>query len=192
MTTNRNIGEEENFPGDDKKAFFNAPEGYFDSFSSELIRKIEREELQQLAPVLFSLEKTEPFSAPRSYFDYTDQLVSTVISEKELKNNPLAGFFRRWALAFPVLIAAVIGLYFYSQPVTDAKNELSFENISQEEYDAYMQEEAAFVYEDDDLTELIALEDHSNDKNNTTRETDDEMENYIIDEVDLDELIAEL
>ncbi|MBL7728574.1 MAG: hypothetical protein JNM68_12845 [Dinghuibacter sp.] len=66
---------------------FSVPEGYFDGLAASIMGRVKaenatgaQEEIQALSPVLAGINRTMPFTVPRSYFD---QLPEQVLNEEK-------------------------------------------------------------------------------------------------------------
>lgn len=57
-----------------------APEGYFTSFGDRLKERLEEEQLQKEAPVLFGMIRKTPFLVPAGYFEQLTASINTRIS----------------------------------------------------------------------------------------------------------------
>lgn len=63
---------ENNHPNNNKNPF-SMPEGYFDSFSQKMMRKIELADELKEFELLSAIEKKNPFSVPQNYFELKDE-----------------------------------------------------------------------------------------------------------------------
>lgn len=88
-----------------KNTPFEAPEGYFQEFSSRIVRKIQTQNIEDdgLSPFMQSLKKENPFSVPADYLNH----FNVDISPKKAKIVPL---FSLKAVLKYAAAASVIGI----------------------------------------------------------------------------------
>lgn len=188
MENNFNDNETPEFLKGMNKNLFNAPDGYFDQLPDEIFHKIEKEELLSIAPTLFSIPKKEPFLAPRTYFEILPSMISKSIAEPKSRTGLFTWFNKKWAYTLSgiavVVIAFIIGFQSEKQHA-----DLSFSDVSLEEYDQYVEEDATWQFNETELSDLIAM-DQANNKTDVSPE-EKELEEYILSEVDLNEIIEE-
>lgn len=171
---------------------FQSPEGYFDVFADELRKKIEAEELQQIAPVLSSLKKQELFSAPAGYFETLPAEISKRKAEKteSLLEKIAAIIFRpKFAFALTAVASVIVVAIILWNP--SEQNETAVETLAdvpQNEIDNYVFQNYVEDMSDEELTELIAYEEN---EISVPAEGEDEMEEFILDNVELHELVEE-
>lgn len=81
-----------------------APEGYFQSFGDRLKERIEEEELQASAPVLFGLPRVTPFKVPAGYFEKMPSILRSRLSGEQ----PSAGTIKPMFLSLYATAAAAV------------------------------------------------------------------------------------
>lgn len=167
---------------DSKKETFAAPEGYFDQFASQLMHKIEENELKEAAPLLHRIPKKEVYAAPHGYFE-NFRIEKTVVRE--------FGSLRRW-LYYASAAAAIFILGYNLLPaseVSSEKTEVTLADVPDEELNSYVGEELPLEINEDDMHELIAQDQLSS---FSIAAENDELENYILDEMELSDVMYEL
>lgn len=163
-----------------KKNTFSPPADYFNSLPDQIMHSIEKQELNNLAPLLFTIQKKEPFIAPSAYFETAPTLFC---SDLQAKNSgfKISVWFKRFAWAS--LTVSLI-FYFIFFPFNSTEEKINFSAISLEEYDQYLDENVIWLYTNDEINELLAFD------QKTTTNTE-YLEEYIVEEINLNELIEE-
>lgn len=147
----------------------------------------EREELQRLAPTLFSIKSEEPFKVPAHFFDRLPHEVQALVVEQEEK--PVAfGWLWRLAIAAPVA-AVLFGAWWFTRD-TGTINDPDIAAVPSETTPTIDDLEGL---EEDDLLAALAEDDDLGSVAMDFELTDDELLEYLEQEnTDLDELINEL
>lgn len=102
------MSEEFNIPENNNS--FEAPEGYFDSFSKRLMQKIEQEEELKEYPELAAIEKTNAFGVPDAYFEtFAQKLQNKIHDRKEAKVFRLAIAVKKYRFAIAAVFVLAIG-----------------------------------------------------------------------------------
>ncbi len=159
-----------------KKTGFKTPDNYFDTVEDKLMDAIQQENsLNQV--------KNTGFKTPSDYFD---TLEDVILNKIEKKNTPkiIALFTKRNILYASSIAAAVLLLFnlsIFDKEVTfDSIDLQAVENyIIDEGIDSY---ELAALFSEDDFSEADFME------QNITAET---LENYLLDNLDIEEIIIE-
>jgi len=171
---------------------FRSPEGYFDVFADELQKKTDAEELKENAPVLSSVKKEEVFSAPAGYFDALPEEISKMKSVKN-KSWPekVTAFIFKPKFAFVLTAVAsivIVALILWNPSEPNGNGVETLADVPQNEIDNYVHQNYLENMTDDELAELIAYEEN---KISIPTEGQDEMEQFILDNVELHELVDE-
>lgn len=171
---------------------FHSPGGYFDSFADDLQKKLEWEELKKEAPVLAGIQKQEIFTAPAGYFDALHvQVAERIASVKEsFWQKVVARMFRpRMAYTLATVAGVLLVVFFFFNPSDEVKvsSVSTLADVPKEEVDEYVHQHIVEEMTDDELAEFIAFE------NNQTSFSEDEqeMEEFILENVELHELSEE-
>lgn len=171
---------------------FLSPKGYFDVFADELQKKMEAEELKEKAPVFSSLKKEEIFSAPVGYFESLPTEISKRKSEKKENwlEKAMASIFKpKFAFAITAVASVlVIVLVFWNPSDQNGDAVKTLADVPKEEIDHYVYQHYVENMSDDELAELIAYEEN---EISLTSDEEDEMEEFILDNVELHELVEE-
>lgn len=129
-----------------KKNSFTTPEGYFDSFTDNLMAKLSNEET--ITP------KNEGFKVPAGYFDSLNEKIKTRLNEEEHKVIQLKSYKKYYAIAASVAAILFVFLGFQlnkSEPIT-------FDSIAATDIDNY------FEYNELDLTSFDIAQEYSLDE----------------------------
>jgi Lhr-like helicase len=167
---------------DPKKNTFSAPEGYFDQFASRLMHQIEENELKESAPILHSIPKKDVYTAPDGYFE-NFRLEKSLVRE--------IGTVRR-LMYYAAAAAAIFILGYTLLPASETssgKAEITLADVSDEELNSYVGEELPLEMNEDDVHEIIAMDGSSS---FSIAAENEELENYILDEMDLSDVMDEL
>jgi hypothetical protein len=159
-----------------KKTGFNTPDNYFDAVEDKIMNAIKQENNGNLS-------KETGFKTPDNYFDAIED---AIIKKVETKNIPkVIKLFTRKNLLYASSIAAAILLLFnlsiFEKEVTwDSLDTLTVENyIIEEGIDSY---ELAALFTDDDFSDADFIEQNI---------TDEDLENYLLNNLDIEELVIE-
>lgn len=163
---------------------YRAPEGYFEEFGEKLQHKIELQELQEIAPVLFSIQFREPYSAPSGYFDHLPHTLVQGIQKE--KRTFLQVFFKSRLALSAASVAALLILLFTILPPSGSNSEVLLADVPQEELDDYVNNELSSEMNAQEIGELLAIENH-----NITGAPVETLSEYIVEEVTLNEIIEE-
>jgi len=155
---------------------FKTPDNYFDAVEENIFNTLNRE-------ISIAISKETGFKTPSHYFDGIEEVI---INKTERKNTPkVISIFSKRNLLYVSSIAAAVLIFFnlsiFDKKITfDSLDTETVENyILYEDYSAY--EIASLFSENDLLDNLIEPESFS----------DDAIETYIIDHLDIESLIIE-
>lgn len=159
-----------------KETGFITPDNYFDAAEENIFNTLNRENS-------IPISKETGFKTPSHYFDSIEDVI---INKTERKNTPkVISIFSKRNLLYASSIAAAV-LLFFNLSIFDKK--ISFDTLDIEtvenyiiygDYSAY--EIASLLTENDLLDNLIEPESFS----------DDAIESYILDHLDIESLIVE-
>jgi len=159
-----------------KKTGFKTPDNYFDAIEDNIMNAIKLENN-------LNLSKETGFKTPDNYFDAIEDVV---INKIEIKKTPkVIPLFSKRNLLYASGIAAAVLLLFnlsiFEKEVTwDSLDTLTVENyIIEEGIDSY---ELAALFTDDDFPDIDFIEQNITDK---------ALENYLLNNLDIEELIIE-
>lgn len=121
MNNDNNINDLNKDPGKG----FGVPEGYFESFNSRLMARIQMEEELKAYPNLSALEKKNCFEVPENYFE-TRNFVQAALNaedEKEAVVVRLSAYIRKYGLSIAAMLIIVLGtaIYFKAYNKTEVK-----------------------------------------------------------------------
>lgn len=113
------------------------PEGYFDSFESRLMNRIEDAELREENPELFLLPKTLP-EVPSAYFEQAQRNIMDAVraeAQQRGSHRPVRPLWQsaalRWSVAAAaVLLAAAIWIFRNPAPVNPERPSLTEKHIT--------------------------------------------------------------
>lgn len=177
------------------KTLYNVPHGYFNNLAGNILQKIKsknntvQEELEEIAPLLSTIPKTNVFTVPARYFE-TLAPVQTKLSEQPVKVISIGTKARRWiAYAAAACIAAFMfgGGYYYMQGKAPANTsaihteiagvniEQAISQLSDSDIDDYLNNDNSDVYtnqnfDNQDLNIKTLIENMS----------DEEIDNYLL------------
>lgn len=141
--TNDNRSEESFLDSVRKPPPMAAPEGYFASFGDRLKERLEEEQLQAEAPVLFGMPRRTPFTVPIGYFTHFASTVRTRIDAAESgRIKPM--FLSLYATAAAAVILVLV-MWKGAAPVTQEYPDLP--DLSAEELLAVVDIEESLIIE---------------------------------------------
>lgn len=100
MSKDNNINNPDNF---------DLPEGYFESLNDKVFGKIRAMEELKEYPILYSMDKENPFRVPEGYFDTLETKIKGRLSEGEAKMFVLPAIVRKYRLAVAAVFVISIG-----------------------------------------------------------------------------------
>lgn len=166
-----------------KKTGFKTPNNYFDAVEDNLMNAIKQENNGNLS-------KETGFKTPDNYFNTIEDVI---INKIETKTTPkLISLFSKRNLLYASSIAAAV-LLFLNLFVFE--KELTFESLDRETVENYIIEigidyyELTALFSENEYYELATLLSENNFLEHTI--TDESLENYLLDNLDLEELIIE-
>lgn len=189
--------------GSDKQVY-EVPDGYFNNLASNIFNKIKaannnvQQELEELAPLLSKLPKTNVYSVPAEYFE---NLVPQTESQKQpVKVVSIGKKTRRWiAYTAAACIAALMfggGYYYFNEnrastggkpsvnvnQYADIKVDQAISQLPDDAIDSYLKDDNSDIYipQDDsqDVNIKMLLDNMSDEEiNNYLRENSDPEEN---------------
>lgn len=156
---------------------FKTPENYFENFDEQLFAKMEAE----------LLPKESGFKVPENYFDTLEErLITNVItSEKKQKTIPL---FRSKRIIWGMAIAACIAVIFTivrTNPTSNSITTLEFSSIEN-----YIDDENLDL-DSFDLVGLLNEEDIANLSDQHKMFSEENLENYLIENIDNTNFLTE-
>ena len=159
-----------------KNAGFKTPDNYFDAVEDNIMNAIKQENN-------LNLSKETGFKTPDNYFDTIEDVI---INKIETKTTPkVITLFSKRNLLYASSIAAAV-LLLFNLSIFD--KEVTWESLDAQTVENYIIDEGIDSYElaalltDDDFSEIDFIE------QNITAET---LENYLLDNLDLEELMIE-
>ncbi|MBX7094233.1 MAG: hypothetical protein K1X56_05890 [Flavobacteriales bacterium] len=171
-----------------KQGPFDAPENFFSSFPQRVMDEVEMEQLREIAPLLYSIEKKDCFEAPAGFFE-----------QFTVDMNPtpkVRSMYTKISIAILSSAAAVLLIITGTRQNTEvaANNEFSIPatdnvlaEVSSDELDQFIVDEVSSDLFEEELAPVLAME-----NNNTVKHVqDDDLKEYIINEVDLENFIEE-
>jgi hypothetical protein len=140
-----------------KNTPFEAPEGYFQEFSSKVIEQIQLQNIENdgLSPFMQSLKKENPLSVPEGYLSQ----FNVAIAPKKAKIVPLFGLkaVLKYAAAASVIgIIATFATLFFSNTDKTTIGKLNGNTMISTDAFALYLSEAEMIEEDDVLETVIA------------------------------------
>lgn len=143
----------------------------------------EREELQRLAPNLFTLPKADPFVVPSHFFDLLPHAVQArMVEQTRSRRSP---FVWRLAIAAPVVLVLIGAWWFLRErPTAESMTATVYVLPTEDDLDVLDEEDLFTALSEADATSALTL---------GTGLSDDELLSYLESEhPDLNELISEL
>ncbi len=173
---------------------FLVPDHYFEQLSTNILNKIaksenepidSRQEIQNEAPVLAGLKKENPFSVPENYFpDLNNHLL-----QKHRSRHTALALFKRSYFSISLAIAAVITGIIVSITLLQKTNTQDQLQLSHEVVADFMMNHIQ-DYSDDNVFDLLS-DDELNDlyhQENNLNVSDEELDQYWLDDIDLQNL----
>jgi hypothetical protein len=157
---------------------FKAPEGYFENFEEQLFLKIEED----------AFPKETGFSVPEGYFENLEETVlqNIIASEKQKDVIPL---FQNRTLIYITAIAACVAIIFSvintKETIPNQMKNLPFSSI-----DSYINE-GNLGFDSYDVIALLNDEDVSNLNFETNIFSEENLENYLLENIDNTQLLIE-
>lgn len=158
-----------------------APSGYHEEFHRKLMQKLERDEWQNEAPVLASLNKPRELQAPDNYFTALPELVQNKLSSGKVVSIQSRLWFRLAAAA--AIIALVVT--FFRPDSNEFSGEISLSEVEQSTLDNYLDVEFSAYLDEDDLAEIASNE---NNRSFTFSASTDELTRYLEEEAEMDDM----
>jgi hypothetical protein len=157
-----------------KSTGFKTPEGYFDQVSDQIMEKIRnRDEVD--------LPASEGFQVPKNYFEQVEPAVlSKVTKPSEAKVRRL---YLKRGMTYVAGIAAILLIFFSVFPIENSESEVTLDMVENYfEYKRIDSYELAELLVESDLVEIedLLIEPEYD---------DDELETYLLNNADLEEII---
>ena len=148
----------------------------------------EDDELKEIAPRLFNMPKRNPFTVPENYFDALPALVREKIAAGE-KKPAWQRIFSEWlqpsyALAACIVVLILASGIYFSVNKTHPSIPQEAERISVEEISA-----SGMLFDMDETLIANELDEISNSESTSADTT---LENYILDQADVNDIVNEL
>ncbi len=147
------------------------------------------QELQQIAPQLAKIEKKQPYQVPANYFEELPQAIQKEISLQNQRPKIWEWLYQlivqpQYRLAVAVFVAVFIaGFYYFNYNTMNPAPE--FNQLALEEMDTYINDNLDDFDESLLLENSMAMLDESTESAVEEMElTDEEIEDYLIDEAD--------
>lgn len=182
-------------------AVYHVPDGYFNNLPDNILKKVKandvQQELEELAPLLSQLPRTNVYSVPAGYFE---ALAPKPVAEKEeqpAKVISIGSKTRRWLnYAAAACIAALMfgGGYYYLNENKNTQNSSSngaiYANINVEQAISQLSDSAINSYLQNDNTDISTPQNDYREINIQSliqNMSDEEISNYLLKNSDPDE-----
>jgi len=157
---------------------FKVPDGYFDQLTDRVLNSIDKEDAQHAG-----------FDVPEAYFEQLhDQVMERLENSKVVSITPTSS---RTKWLYPLLaMAAVFAGVLLFNGFFGTQYELNMTTVEDQDIYTYV-EDVAFLQDDEDIELLFADNSFLNDIEMPSQITDDELMDYLLDEVSLNQMITE-
>lgn len=184
------------------QSLYNVPDGYFNNLSASILQKIKaqkndvQEELEEIAPLLNKIPKTNVYSVPAAYFE-------KLVPQTEIKAQPakvisMGSKARKWfAYAAAACIAALMfggGYYYWNESKTPNNHPSAvtrqYANINVEQAISKLSDDEIDNYLKNDNTDISIPQNDTQDVNIKTlldNMSDEEISNYLLENSGPDE-----
>lgn len=157
----------------DNKTGFKVPKDYFKNFEDDLFSELK----------LKSISPNSGFKVPENYFkSFDDKILKTL--KKDNKTNVITLFPWKKIIYATAIAASLIIMFNISLNKAENLNINNIETASIENYilnEGLEPNDIASLFIDEDLSDMVSI------KNNLNSET---LENYVLDNLDIDDLIS--
>lgn len=157
------------------------------------------EVIEELKPyfTLYAIDKTNPFTVNEDYFEnIADNVKEKIFSTKTQQSSVFETiidfvFGKKMAYAFGLALMCVLGILYFNKTTTISTNDCK--TLACLEKNEIVNHNLINNFDDEQLFDLVNIKTLNTQLNNTTAKTDStQKEEYILDNVNTDQLIEEL
>ena len=175
---------------DDKTQLFNVPSGYFEGFAETVIQKIKLQkndeiymELEQVAPLLNTINKNNVLTVPAHYFEnFGVDVFKSKKQKAKVVSFTIAKKWLNYAAAAMMAGVLVTGAFLFTENKTSFDLSHEVNNVSDEELQNYIDNSSHTIVLSDETelnNKLPELDEH------IQTIGDEELQQYLNDNVDL-------
>ncbi len=183
---------------------FITPESYFETSASQIENRIEWAEELNLYPALNTIERSNGFAVPQGYFETFSHTVREKIFAEKNKTGIFDNvihivFSKRTAYALAAMLVLSLGLYIYNAKEVVVSNDCN--TLACLDRKDILKDNQLLPMDDESLMEMVNVENLSKNLNESldkdakgkdTETSSAEKEDYVIENVDVNDIVDEI